>query len=283
MSANAESNDVATAKRLRLDLAYDGTDFHGWASQVDLRTVQNVLEDALQQVVSAPHSDKRIQTVCAGRTDTGVHAAQQVVQFDISNDEYANLVRHANLTPEEALLRRLRGVLPDDINVYSATTVTNDFHARFSALSRTYMYKIIDDQRFMHPIFRLDTFFARHKLDLHAIQEAAKPLLGEHDFSAFARVRADQSPVRTLFKFDWAKKPLDFAPFSDDEPYYIEVTVQANAFLHNMVRSLVAALLFVGEHRMPAEWLHEKLLSGQREGKTGPVDARGLTLVGVEY
>ncbi|MDR1034104.1 MAG: tRNA pseudouridine(38-40) synthase TruA [Bifidobacteriaceae bacterium] len=283
MCAEVESDGVSVTNRLRLDLAYDGTDFSGWASQTDRRTVQGTLESALDQVIAPNAMGKHFAVTCAGRTDAGVHATQQSVHFDISATEYESLVRHTTLTPEQALLRRLRGVLPADVNVYSATLAPNDFHARFSALSRTYTYKLIDDQHFMHPIFRRDTFFTRNKLDLRAIQQATKPLLGEHDFSAFARVRKDQSPIRTLHKFDWVKKPLDLPAFTAEKPYFIEVTIQANAFLHNMVRSLISASLFVGEHRMPAEWLYSKLQSREREGKTGPVDACGLTLSAVEY
>ena len=245
--------------RLRIDLSYDGSGFHGWASQPELRTVQGTMEAALATVLRVPD----VTVVCAGRTDTGVHARGQVV--------------HADLPPEasydERLLRRLNGVLPADIRVTGAALAPPGFDARFSAGWRRYAYRVADEPRLADPLTRGHVLWWPRALDVDAMTTAAEPLIGLHDFAAFCKRREGATTIRTLQDLTWGRDPAGLAV----------ATVRADAFCHNMVRSLVGCLLAVGEARRPVSWPGEILAAKVRDPAVTVVPAHGLTLEEVGY
>jgi tRNA pseudouridine38-40 synthase len=255
--------------RLRLDLAYDGTDFHGWATQPGLRTVQGMLEEALARVLR----EDRVPVTCAGRTDTGVHARGQVVHLDVDRDALAAAAGRSLETPPDALLRRLNGVLAPDVRVRAAAEVPDAFDARFSALWRRYAYRIADEPRLVDPLVRRNVLARSRPLDLDAMNRAASALIGEHDFAAFCRKREGATTIRTLTDLCWAR----------DETGLAVATVRADAFCHNMVRSLVGVMIPVGEGRRPASWAADVLAARVRDPGVTVAPAVGLTLEEVAY
>lgn len=255
--------------RLRLDLAYEGTDFHGWASQPGLRTVQGVLESALVQVL--PINSATV--TCAGRTDTGVHARGQVVHVDVGAEALSSSAGRTTASPTAALVRRLNGVLADDVRVRAAREVPEAFDARFSALWRRYAYRIADAPGLVDPLVRRTVLTWPRRLDLALMNEASVPLLGEHDFAAFCRRRPGGTTVRALRERSWAR----------DEAGLAIVTVRADAFCHHMVRALVGCLVAVGEGRQPPGWAADVLRRGVRDAGVTVVRPHGLTLEEVRY
>ena len=255
--------------RLRLDLAYDGTDFHGWATQPGLRTVQGLLEAALAQVLRV----EAAPVTCAGRTDTGVHARGQVVHVDVAPDVLAASAGRSTDPPTEALLRRLNGVLPADVRVRGLREVPEAFDARFSAVWRRYAYRIADHPALADPLVRRAVLARPRRLDLDAMNAAASGLTGEHDFAAFCKRREGATTVRTLLDLSWGRDAEGLAVAS----------VRADAFCHHMVRSLVGALVAVGEGRRPPSWAAEVLAAGVRDAAVTVVPAHGLTLEEVGY
>jgi tRNA pseudouridine38-40 synthase len=255
--------------RLRLDLAYDGTDFHGWATQPGLRTVQGLLEAALAQVLRV----EAAPVTCAGRTDTGVHARGQVVHVDVAPDVLAASAGRSTVEPTEALLRRLNGVLPADVRVRGLREVPEAFDARFSAVWRRYAYRIADHPALADPLVRRAVLARPRRLDLDAMNAAASGLTGEHDFAAFCKRREGATTVRTLLDLSWGRDPEGLAV----------ATVRADAFCHHMVRALVGALVAVGEGRRPPPWAADVLAAGVRDSAVTVVPAHGLTLEEVGY
>lgn len=255
--------------RLRLDLAYDGTDFHGWATQPGLRTVQGLLEAALAQVLRV----EAAPVTCAGRTDTGVHARGQVVHVDVAPDVLAASAGRSADPPTEALLRRLNGVLPADVRVRGLREVPEAFDARFSAVWRRYAYRIADHPALADPLVRRAVLARPRRLDLDAMNAAASGLTGEHDFAAFCKRREGATTVRTLLDLSWGRDAEGLAVAS----------VRADAFCHHMVRALVGALVAVGEGRRPPSWAAEVLAAGVRDAAVTVVPAHGLTLEEVGY
>jgi tRNA pseudouridine38-40 synthase len=255
--------------RLRLDLAYDGTDFHGWATQPGLRTVQGLLEAALAQVLRV----EAAPVTCAGRTDTGVHARGQVVHVDVAPDVLAASAGRSADPPTEALLRRLNGVLPADVRVRGLREVPEAFDARFSAVWRRYAYRIADPPALADPLVRRAVLARPRRLDLDAMNAAASGLIGEHDFAAFCKRREGATTVRKLLDLSWGRDAEGLAVAS----------VRADAFCHHMVRSLVGALVAVGEGRRPPSWAAEVLAAGVRDAAVTVVPAHGLTLEEVGY
>jgi len=255
--------------RLRLDLAYDGTDFHGWATQPGLRTVQGLLEAALAQVLRV----EAAPVTCAGRTDTGVHARGQVVHVDVAPDVLAASAGRSTVEPTEALLRRLNGVLPADVRVRGLREVPEAFDARFSAVWRRYAYRIADHPALADPLVRRAVLARPRRLDLDAMNAAASGLTGEHDFAAFCKRREGATTVRKLLDLSWGRDAEGLAVAS----------VRADAFCHHMVRSLVGALVAVGEGRRPPSWAAEVLAAGVRDAAVTVVPAHGLTLEEVGY
>jgi len=257
------------AVRLRLDLAYDGTGFHGWAAQPGLRTVQGVLEAALARVLRV----EAAPVTCAGRTDTGVHARGQVAHLDVPDDVVEAARGRSTSTAVEALARRLNGVLPDDVRIRDAGAAPDGFDARFSAVWRRYAYRIADDRRLVDPLRRGWVLGWPRRLDLDAMNVAASALVGEHDFAAFCRRRAGATTVRTLLELQWAR---------DDDGLAVG-TVRADAFCHNMVRALVGCLVAVGEGRRPPSWAADVLRAGVRDAGVTVVHPHGLVLEEVAY
>lgn len=255
--------------RLRLDLAYDGTDFHGWAAQPGLRTVQGTLEAALAQVLRV----ERAASTVAGRTDTGVHARGQVAHLDVDPDTLVAAAGRSHRPPAEALLRRLNGVLPADLRVHRVAEAPNGFDARFSAVWRRYAYRIADAPALVDPLSRRSVLAWGRPLDLPAMNEAADPLRGEHDFAAFCRRREGATTIRTLLDLHWQR----------DEHGLAVATVRADAFCHNMVRALVGAMIAVGEGRREPGWTAEVLRRRERDPAVTVVHAHGLTLEEVGY
>ena len=246
--------------RVRLDLGYDGTHFAGWAVQTDQRTVQGELERSLA-VLSRRHDLPRV--IVAGRTDAGVHARAQVVHVDLPEQ----------VATDRLLLRRLNGLLPDDVRVRRTSLAPDGFDARFSALSRTYRYRIVDSPADVDPLRRHDVLTLPHRLDDGLMQQAAVHLLGLHDFAAYCRRREGATTRRTLLALDWERT---------DEGLLV-ATVQADAFCHSMVRSLVGALVHVGEGLHDVTWPGSLLALPTRALGVKVARAHGLTLEHVDY
>lgn len=256
--------------RVRLDLAYDGTDFAGWARQPGLRTVQGTLEDALATVLRLPGPPA---VVVAGRTDAGVHATGQVCHADLPVPAWEAAPGRSSSPPGDALRRRLAGVLPPDVVVRCVTEAPPGFDARFSAVSRHYVYRVCDDPAGVPPLRRRDVLGVRGPLDVAAMDEAAASLTGLRDFAAFCRRREGATTVRTLLDFSWRR----------DADGLVAGRVVADAFCHSMVRALVGAVLPVGQGRRPPQWPLQVLTARRRDPTVAVVPALGLVLEGVAY
>ncbi|KRD45699.1 pseudouridine synthase [Cellulomonas sp. Root930] len=262
------------AVRLRLDLAYDGTGFAGWAIQPDLRTVQGVLEAALGTVL---RTDGPPRVTVAGRTDSGVHARGQVAHVDIPGGLIERSRGRSRRPVDEVLLTRLGGILPPDLVVHALTRAPDGFDARFSALSRRYTYRICDDSARRDPLSRTHVLWHRRALDVDAMAAAAKPLVGRHDFASYCKPRPGATTIRTLEAFSWSR------PVDGPDAGLVVATVRADAFCHSMVRSLVGASLAVGEGRQASGWPAELLAARRRGVGVHVVAAHGLMLDEVSY
>jgi tRNA pseudouridine38-40 synthase len=273
---------TAEACRVRIDLSYDGGGFSGWARQPGQRTVQQVLEDALGQILRA---DPPLQLTVAGRTDAGVHARGQVAHADVP------LAAWLDAAP--VILRRLARLLPPDVRVRRIGVAPDGFDARFSALSRRYCYRVCDDVTGPDPLRRHDTLWYRREIEIGPMNEAAALLLGEHDFAAFCRRREGATTVRELLSLSWSRPeprvpeptvPERMAPESGVPGSRVaEVTVIADAFCHSMVRALVGALLKVGEGARPPSWPAQVLTARVRDSAVPVVPPHGLCLEEVCY
>jgi tRNA pseudouridine38-40 synthase len=256
--------------RLRLDIAYDGTDFAGWAVQAGQRTVAGVLDEALSTVFRTP-----VHLRGAARTDTGVHAVGQVAHLDVPVDAlpHAYARYRPGAEPEFlSLVRRLGRFLPADVKVREIGRAPAGFDARFSALRRHYVYRLSTAPYGVQPAqARYVTAWPRD-LDVDAMAAASAKLLGLRDFSAFCRHRAGATTIRDLQRLDW---------IHDGD--LVTAYVTADAFCWAMVRSLVGALLVVGQHRRSPDWISELLTATRRSSDFAAAPARGLTLTGVDY
>jgi tRNA pseudouridine38-40 synthase len=255
--------------RLRLDLSYDGAGFHGWATQPDLRTVQGELTSALQKVLRV----EEIQLTVAGRTDTGVHARGQVAHFDLAPAVLESVTGRSDVSPLASLVRRVNGVLEPDIRVRAIAMAAEGFDARFSAIWRRYCYRIADHAGCRDPLTRGFVLHWPRNLDEALMNDAAEALLGEHDFAAFCKRREGATTIRTLLDLEWER----------DQSGVLVGTVRADAFCHNMVRSLVGCLIAIGEGRKPVTWAAQILEARARDSAVGVVAAHGLTLEEVGY
>lgn len=263
--------------RLRLDISYDGTDFSGWAAQPDRRTVAGCLSHALTVLFR-----QTIPLVVAGRTDAGVHASGQVAHIDVPRGGLLALaprVRPGDPLPSDdladgrrGLLRRLAGLLPTDVRVRRVSPAPDGFDARFAALRRHYRYRIGTAEWGSEPLQRRDVFAKRRPLDVAAMSAAAIALLGLHDFAAFCKPREGATTIREL-------QALTIRRDGDE----VVIEVQADAFCHSMVRSLVGSLIAVGEHQVPVGRPAEQLASLSRTVGVHIAPALGLTLVQVDY
>jgi tRNA pseudouridine38-40 synthase len=242
--------------RFALGIEYDGSRFLGWQTQPGGGTVQDVLEAALAGI-----ADTAVSVVCAGRTDRGVHARGQVVHFETGAER-----------PDSAWVRGVNAMLPEAVAVLWARRVTHDFHARYSALSRTYRYLLVN--RPVRPALAARYAGWHHApLEVEPMCEAAALLLGEHDFSAFRAADCQaKSPVRTLHRIDIERK-------GD----CIEFTLCANAWLQHMVRNIVGTLVYVGKGKHPPQWARKLLESADRSLAAPTFAPEGLYLDAVAY
>lgn len=256
--------------RLRLDIAYDGTEFAGWAVQAGQRTAAGVIDEALTTVFRAP-----VRLWAAGRTDAGVHATGQVAHVDVPADALANAyprTPHAGEPEFLPLLRRLGRFLPADVRVLDIARAPAGFDARFSALRRHYVYRLSTAPYGVAPQqARYITAWPRD-LDVEAMSAASRALVGLHDFAAFCRHRERATTIRDLQRLDFSR-----------EGDLITAHVTADAFCWQMVRSLVGALLAVGEHRRSPQWCRELLTATKRSSDFAAAPAQGLTLAQVDY
>lgn len=252
--------------RVRLDLAYDGRDFSGWARQHSRRTVQGELEEALRVVLRLDPAVWPVELTVAGRTDAGVHARGQVAHVDLPAPVWSE---HGG-----QLLRRLAGRLPMDVRVWRVAEAPAHFDARFSAIWRRYVYRVTDHPGGVDPLQRGHVLWHNRPLDMDAMNEAAEALLGEHDFAAYCKKREGATTIRTLRRLRWERRASDGV---------LEATVLADAFCHNMVRSLVGAMLFVGDGHRPPAWPGGVLRAGVRDSAVHVVRPHGLTLEEVGY
>ncbi|MBZ9638553.1 tRNA pseudouridine(38-40) synthase TruA [Streptomyces sp. PSKA30] len=249
--------------RLRLDLSYDGTDFSGWAKQAGgRRTVQGEVEDALRTVT---RSRDTYELTVAGRTDAGVHARGQVAHVDLP----AAVWREHH----EKLLKRLAGRLPRDVRVWALREAPSGFNARFAAIWRRYVYRVTDNPGGVDPLLRNHVLWHDWALDVEAMDAAAKTLVGEHDFAAYAKKREGATTIREILDFG-VRRHADGI---------VEIEVRADAFCHNQVRSMVGALLFVGDGHRGVEWPRKVLDARVRDSAVHVVRPHGLTLEEVGY
>jgi tRNA pseudouridine38-40 synthase len=245
-----------------MELGYDGTDFSGWAAQPGQRTVAGVLTDTLTPL-AGPDGVRNLTV--AGRTDAGVHATGQVCHLDLAAERWAVL--------GGTLVHRLAGLLPPDVRVIAADRAPEGFDARFSALYRRYEYRVADDPWGAPPLRHRDTYAWPRPLDLSALAEASAALLGEHDFAAFCRRKEHATTIRAVTELTWRR----------DADGIVVAAVQADAFCWSMVRSLIGALLPVGDGRKPTSWPGSLLRRTERANEVVVAPAHGLTLVAVGY
>jgi len=252
--------------RIALGVEYDGSPFCGWQSQADGQTVQDTLQLALSriagdQIASEQTAAGRISVVAAGRTDTGVHAFEQVVHFDTRAER-----------PLNAWVRGVNALLPDSIAVRWAHPVPDEFHARFSAHGRSYRYLLIN--RDVRPAIHAGKVGWFHApLDVAAMQAAARLLIGEHDFSAFRAAQCQaKSPVKHLHRLDIRR-----------EGEMLIFDLSADAFLHHMVRNIVGCLVYVGKGKHPPSWMTEVLDSRERTFAAPTFAPDGLYLRRIQY
>jgi len=262
-------------RTLKLTLAYDGTEFVGWQRQAEGRSVQGVLEDAVSRLDGQP-----VAIVGAGRTDAGVHATGQVT----------SVVVHTSELDQQTMRRALNAVLPWDLRVLTVVEAAEGFHARYDAVGKTYHYRIINS-----PV--VSPFAARYawhipwSLDLAAMDDAARRLVGEHDFSAFQSTGGDvRTTTREIFESSVARIPTDrlalpglVPSIPQDEGHALVYSVTGSGFLRHMVRAIVGTLVEVGSGRgRPA--LMDELLAGRNRADAGPTaPAQGLCLASVRY
>jgi tRNA pseudouridine38-40 synthase len=260
--AAPEAEPGAVMARLRLDLSYDGSGFHGWSLQPGLRTVQGVLADALGRVLALPAPPA---LTVAGRTDAGVHARGQVAHFDLPAAAWE--------AAGPSAARRLARLLPPDVRVRAIGPAPGGFDARFSAVWRRYSYRVCDDPAAADPLRRHDTLWYPRPVDVARMNQAGLACLGTHDFAAFCRRREGATTVRELLRLEWVRAAPEVAV----------ATAVADAFCHNMVRSLVGALLCVGDGRRPVSWLADVLAARARDPAVMVVPPHGLCLEEVAY
>ena len=261
--------------RIRLDISYDGTEFHGWAAQPGLRTVQGEIEGALSAVLRGS-----VTLTVAGRTDAGVHARGQVAHVDIDDAKWSALPGRSDRDPADALVRAVNALLARgaagprgfaDAVVRAVTPMPDSFDARFSALWRSYIYRIADSPRIWNPCEK-DVLWLSQHLSCEAMNEAAQALLGEHDFIAYAKPREGASTIRTLHE-------LHFDRAAGGE---IVGTVRADAFCHSQVRAMMGTLLDIGRGAKPVSWAGERLAARNHAGMV-VAPAYLLTLMEVGY
>jgi tRNA pseudouridine38-40 synthase len=243
--------------RLKIKLAYDGTNFSGWAKQPDRRTVQEEFEKTFATIVR-----QQCDSIVAGRTDAGVHATAQIIHIDVPEN-----------TDLSDLAYRLNRLLDIDLRVLEIEVAPEGFHARFSALRRHYKYQIVDANKAINPLDRYDRASWYRPLDVDRMNEASSLLLGEHDFAAFCKFREGATTIRTLETFEWERKADGL----------LVAQVVADAFCYSMVRNLVGSAVCVAEGRFEPSWIAEMLANRERISESMVFPPEGLTLVQVDY
>jgi len=249
-------------RRLRLDIAYDGSNFYGWAAQPGRRTLQDLVEKAISQIARID-----AESIVAGRTDAGVHATGQVIHVDVPDTIFT-----ADLTYKD-LRYKLNRILDEDVRIMNITDAPAGFHARFSALRRYYTYKIIDNNDVIPPLTRHDVASWYRPLDVDLMNKASALALGHHDFAAFCKFKEGGTTIRTLEKYQWQRT-------SDG---LLVADVVADAFCYSMVRNLVGAVVCVADGRKDPSWIGELLANKERVSDSLVFPARGLTLYQVDY
>ena len=249
-------------RRLRIDIAYDGTNFFGWGAQPDRRTLQDLVEEAISRI-----SRTDTESIVAGRTDAGVHATGQVIHVDVPDVMFAGELNYIDFR------YKLNRILDEDVRIMNITDAPAGFHARFSALRRHYVYKILDNNDVITPLSRFDVASWYRPLDVARMNEASKLVLGHHDFAAFCKFRQGSTTIRTLEKYEW-HRGADGLLVAD---------VVADAFCYSMVRNLVGAVVCVADGRKDPSWMSELLANKERVSDSLVFPARGLTLVQVDY
>ena len=262
-------NPESGFRRLKIDLSYDGTDFAGWAKQPDQRTIQEEIEEALSRMTR-----HQVNTVVAGRTDAGVHAQHQIIHVDIPAEPHVSRYRPDETKWDiENFYFRINQILNKDIRINSVVEAPANFHARFSAEARHYRYKILDNNRVLSPLQRLDATTWFRELDIDLMNEASAQMIGEKDFATFCRFRPSSTTIRHLQRFEWHRNSDGF----------VIADLCADAFGWNMVRNLVGAAVCVGERRYPVSWMKEILTAKSRVSDSYVFPGSGLTLMQVDY
>ena len=260
--------------RFRMQFSYDGTDFFGWAKQPELRTVQGVILEAMTVIFGSSEEDFGIRV--AGRTDAGVHALNQQAHFELSDQQLERLGRSLSAVENPGYLaNRLNGLLPNDVRIHSVVAAPDGFDARFSAIYRRYRYRIADNSVLKNPLQARYTLWVDTELDALAMQAAALGLLGLNDFASFCRSRPDATTIRELREVTVSRNHADGG--------VIEIELLADAFCHNMVRSIVGALVAVGEGRATADDVKRVLERASRTESFKVVAPHGLTLLEIGY
>ncbi len=244
-------------RRLRVDIAYDGTNFSGWAIQPDRRTVQACIEEAISKIARV-----NVETIVAGRTDAGVHATGQVIHVDVPEEMGI-----------EDLGYKLNRILDEDVRINGIEIAPPAFHARFSALRRYYEYRILDENKVIQPLARLNTASWYRPLDMDLMNRASALLLGTHNYAAFCKYREGATTIRTLETYQWRR----------DAEGVLVADVVADAFCYSMVRNLVGAIVCVADGRKDPEWITTLLEDKERVSDSLVFPARGLTLYKVDY
>ncbi|MBW4077151.1 MAG: tRNA pseudouridine(38-40) synthase TruA [Acidobacteria bacterium] len=277
MSSSDHSD--ASAQRWRLDLAYDGNGLNGFAYQPEFTTVVGLLRSTL---ASTLHMDEEPQIVGAGRTDTGVHAFAQVVHVDLPTRLFA---RHRGSDPER-LMRSLNKQLRGQVRIMRAQPVSDDFHARFSALWREYRYLVLESRPPALAFNDVWSWSVEGPLDVASMQRAADAVLGTHDFRAFCRRPTNAQPgealLRNVMSARWERIEDQWGMSPDNAPA-VRLTIRAQSFCHNMVRCLTSTMVAIGQGRLPENTVKLRLESTERQFLPPPAPARGLSLVGVGY
>jgi tRNA pseudouridine38-40 synthase len=249
-------------RRLRINIAYDGTAFFGWATQPDQRTIQDLVEEAVARI-----SRGDVESVVAGRTDAGVHATGQVIHIDLPDAVFADGLTYRDLR------YKLNRILDEDVRIMEISDAPKGFHARFSALRRIYTYKILDNNEVIAPLSRYDVAPWYRPLDVDLMNKASALVLGHHDFAAFCKFKEGGTTIRTLEKYQWHR----------DSAGLLIAEVVADAFCYSMVRNLVGAVVCVADGRKDPSWMAELLANKERVSDSLVFPARGLSLTRVEY
>ncbi len=249
-------------RRLRIDIAYDGTAFFGWATQPDRRTIQDLVEEAIARI-----SRSDVESVVAGRTDAGVHATGQVIHVDLPDALFSDGLSYIDLR------YKLNRILDEDVRIMQISDAPSGFHARFSALRRIYTYKILDANEVIPPLSRYDVAPWYRPLDADLMNKASALVLGHHDFAAFCKFKEGGTTIRTLEKYQWHR----------DETGLLVAEVVADAFCYSMVRNLVGAVVCVADGRKDPSWMAELLANKERVSDSLVFPARGLSLTQVDY